>query len=91
MGGLVLVHAAASMRRLRNIVLFHHAISAKGLSGKIEYSKRTVHTLSFVELFGFAVLYLLMFLVSGSWFFLGGALVCLVAGNRHRDWTKVYT
>ena len=89
-GGLLLLEAAAAMQHVRRIVLFRHARRAEGLQGKIEYSRRLVFTLSFVEQYSFAALYVLMFLVSGSWFFLGGALTCIVAGRRRRDWVKVF-
>jgi hypothetical protein len=62
-GGVVLLEAAAGMHHFRNIVFFHYAQKAEGIRGKIEYSRRLVHTLSFFELYGFAALYLLMFLV----------------------------
>jgi hypothetical protein len=89
-GGLVLLEAAVSMRYLRNVVIFRYAREGEGIRGKIEYSRRLVHTLSFLELYGFAALYVLMFMVSGGWFFLGGALACFVSGRRRRDWTMVY-
>jgi len=91
MGGLLLIEIAVGMRHLRNIVFFRHAQRAEGFRGKIEYSRRLIATQAFVELYSFAALYVLMFLVSGSWFFLGGALTCFVAGRRYRDWTKVFT
>ena len=90
-GGLVLVELATAIRRFRNIVSFHYARSAGHLKGKVEYSSRLVHTQAFVELYGFTVLYVLSFLVTGSWFFLGGALTCFVTGRRYRDWAMVRT
>jgi hypothetical protein len=41
---------------------------------------------SAVELVGFATLFLLAFLVTGSWFFLGGAARCLLTGASHGRW-----
>jgi len=90
-GGLVLLEAAADLRRFRNIVLFQQARRADGLQGKIEYSKRLSYTLPYVETLSFAALYALIFLVSSSWFFLGGAITCIVAGRRLRDWVMVFT
>ena len=91
MGGLVLYEAAAGIQHLRNIVLFYYAPKSANLQGKITYSKRLVHTLSFYEMYGFVALYLIMFLVSATWFYLGGALTCFVAGRRHRDWAMIRT
>ena len=91
MGGLLLYEAADFLQDFRTIVLFRYARRAEGLQGKIEYSKRLVLTLSVFELYGFAGLYFLMFLVAGSWFFLGGTLTCIVTSRRLRDWVKVRT
>lgn len=89
MGGLLLLEAAVGMRRFRNVVFFRHTQSAVDLRGKIEYSRRFVLTQYFFDLYGFVALYALMFLVSSSWFFLGGALTCFVASRRLRDWVMV--
>jgi hypothetical protein len=89
MGGLLLLEAAVGMRRFRNIVFFRHAQSAESPRGKIEYSRRFVLTQYVFELYAFVALYLLIFLVSGGWFFLGGALTCFVASRRLRDWVMV--
>ena len=90
MGGLVLLEAAAGMRHFRNVIFFHYARQPGTVTGEIEYSRRLVHTQYFFELYGFAALYMLMFLVSGGWFFLGGAVACFVSAQRRRDWTAVY-
>ncbi|OGF53699.1 MAG: hypothetical protein A2Z21_01445 [Candidatus Fraserbacteria bacterium RBG_16_55_9] len=91
MGGLLLRVAAASMQHLRNIVLFRYGQKVGHLQGRVQYSKRLVHTLSFVDLYSFAVLYFLMFSMSESWFFLGGALICLISGLQRSHWTTAYT
>ncbi len=91
LGGLALLEAAVSIQYLRNIVLFQHARNSAGVRGQVEYSKRLVHTLFFIELYSFAGLYLLMFLWTGSWFFMGGSLACFVTASRRRDWTLVYS
>ena len=90
-GGLVLLEAAVSLQYLRNIVLFEYARRAEGVWGKIEYSRRLWHTLGYVELYGFTGLYFLMFVVTSSWFFLGGALACFVTARRRRDWMVTMT
>jgi len=90
-GGLLLVEVAIGMQHFRNIVLFHHARRAEGVQGKIEYTKRLTLTLSYTELYGLVVLYLMTFLVTSSWFFLGGALTCFVASRRYQDWVIMRT
>ena len=91
MGGLILLEVARIMRRVRNMVLFHYAPNGKALKGKVEYSPRMAHTLFYVEMYCFAALYMLILFITGSWFFLGGAATCFLAGRRERDWTVVKT
>jgi hypothetical protein len=91
LGGLVLLEASGIMQRARNVVLFRHARDAEGLQGKIEYSKRLVFTLYYTEQYAFTVLCGLLFLLTGSWFFLGGALTTFVSSRRLRDWTVMRT
>jgi hypothetical protein len=90
-GGLVLVEAADSLEHLRNIALFQQAVSGASLAGKIEYDRRTTLTVRYVELYSLAALYFLIALVAGSWFCAGGALGCVVAAQRWRDWVIVRT
>lgn len=91
MGGLLLLEAAVALQRFRHIVLFRYARRAEGIRGKIEYSRRLALSLSFFDLYGFVALYVFIFLVSSSWFFLGGALTCFVASRRLRDWVMIRT
>jgi hypothetical protein len=61
------------------------------VEGRLALSSRVVFSARFVELYALAALYGLGFLVSGSWFFVGGALGCLVAAQRWRDWVILRT
>jgi hypothetical protein len=90
-GGLILYESATSLRHLRTVMLFRHALRGEGLQGKIEYSERLSHTLAYIELYGFTAFYLLLFLIFWSWFFLGGALTCFIASRRWRDWVMIRT
>ncbi len=83
-GGVILVGAASALMRLQYIVLFRHALGG-GLQGKVSFSRQLVLDLSVVQLYGFAALFGLMFSMSGVYFFLGGALACLIASRRRRD------
>lgn len=89
MGGLILVEGSEGLQHYRNIRFFHYAQKDESLRGKFEHSSRLVLTLSFVELYSFAVLYGLLFFMTTHWFFLGGALTCFIAGRRRRDWIMV--
>ncbi len=87
-GGLVLLEVADIIREVRLIELFRHARAGR-LAGRIEYPPRIRRAVSAVESYSFAALYLVTFLVTGSWFFLGGALVGVVAGRRQRDYAVI--
>ena len=76
---------------LETVYLVEHdalvsVVGKKGLRGRIEYPRWLSLRLSAVEILGFAVLFLVAFLISGSWFFIGGAISCLLTGVKHRDW-----
>jgi hypothetical protein len=86
MGALICLEATAHVRHIRNIAFMKILVSRHGLKGRIEYPRWLSLRLSAVEILGFAVLFLLAFLVSGSWFFMGGAVSCLLTGIKHRDW-----
>lgn len=90
-GGAVLMEAADCLEHLRNAVLYQHARSASHVAGRLELSNRVVFSARFVELYALAALFGLSFLVSGSGFFAGGALGCLVAAQRWRDWVILRT
>ena len=86
MGSLICLEATAHIRHVRNIAFMKTLVGKKGLRGRIEYPRWLSLRLSAVEILGFAVLFLVAFLISGSWFFIGGAISCLLTGVKHRDW-----
>ena len=90
-GGLVLVDAAESLEHLRNIALFNQALGGASVAGKIELGRRATLTMRYVEWYSLAAIYLLIALVAGSWFCAGGALGCVVAAQRLRDWVIIRT
>jgi hypothetical protein len=87
-GGVVLMEAADCLEHLRNGVLYLHAGRAEG---QLTLSSRAVFSARYAELYALAAVYGLGFVVSGSWFFAGGALGCLVAAQRWRDWVILRT
>jgi hypothetical protein len=87
-GALVLREAAIHARHARNITSFKHAKGGYGIKGKVEYSRPYILKASAVDLFSFAALFLFLFLVSGSWFCLGGAMACGVTGRQHQALAK---
>jgi hypothetical protein len=86
MGALICLEATAHIRHIRNIAFMKSLIEKRGLKGKIEYPRWLSLRLSSVEILGFAAMFLVAFLLCGSWFFAGGALACLLTGLKHREW-----
>jgi hypothetical protein len=86
MGALICLEATAHIRHIRNIAFMKNLAGRTGLKGRIEYPRWLSLRLSSVEVLSFAVLFLVAFFVSGNWFFVGGALSCLLTGLKHRDW-----
>ncbi len=82
-GGLILREAAILVRHIRNISLFRIAKEHRGLSGQIRYEKWLSYRISFVELLSFAVLFLVVYLFTGSTVFLGGAVITALTGLTH--------
>lgn len=82
-GGLISRQLVVIIRHIRNIVLFKHAQTDGNIQGRVEYTRRVTLRGSATELFTFAVMYLLIFLISGSVFFVGGALACTITGIQH--------
>ncbi len=85
-GALVLMEAAVHARHFRNIFLFQNAHDGRGIGGKIEYERWIVLQSSAVEFFGFAIICLFAFFISGSWFFAGGAAGSFSVSMRHWAW-----
>jgi hypothetical protein len=83
LGGLMMREAAVHLRHVRNIATFHLSRSPGAVEGRVVYSRPFSLRLSSVELFAFAVFCLLLSLVVGSWFVLGGALACGVLAVQH--------
>ena len=90
-GGLVLVEAAESLEHLRNIALFRQALSGASVSGKLELARRAVLTMRYVHWYSLALIFFGIALLAGSWFCAGGALGCVVAAQRLRDWVIIKT
>ena len=82
LGALLLLQFAVHLRHFRNWFLFRN-IGA--LQGRVLYPRGLLLRSSAIELLGFALLYLTLFLMTGSVFLLGGALACgALAINHHR-------
>ena len=90
-GGLVLVEAAETLECLRNIALFRQALDGVSVRGKIELTRRAILTMRYVQWYTLAAIFFGLALLAGSWFCVGGALGCVVAAQRLRDWVIMRT
>ena len=90
-GGLVLVEAVESLEHLRNIALFREVRQGGSVGGKLELTRRATLTMRYVEWYTLASIFFLIAVVAESWFCIGGALGCVVAAQRLRDWVIVRT
>ena len=82
-GMFVWMQIANHFRHLRNLMVFHYARTSSGVSGQIQYQHWLSLRLSGLDMFSFAVLFLILFLFWGSFFMLGGAIGCLSLALRH--------
>jgi hypothetical protein len=83
LGGLFLREAVVHLRHFRTIALALFARDPSAIDGKIKYSRWVNLKISGIEILSFAGFYMLLALALGSWFFLGGAVSCLVTGMSH--------
>jgi len=88
-GGLVLTPLTDALTQYRHIMTFREVRRRGGLSGRVIYTRRAALMQRVYEQYAFVMLYGLLFILIGSWFFLGGAAACFVNSRRLRDWTIV--
>jgi hypothetical protein len=91
LGGLYLYLLADGLIEFRRVMLFRSAQRGEGIRGQVIFSQRQVWMQIVLELYGFVALYLLIFLMIGGWFFLGGAVTCFISSRRQRDWVLMKT
>jgi hypothetical protein len=83
LGILFLREAVVHLRHFRIIAMALFARDPSAMQGKIHYTRWVNLKISAVEILSFAGFYLLLAAAFGSWFFLGGAVACLVTGLSH--------
>jgi hypothetical protein len=81
LGAMLLAQATVHVRHLRNWFMFRHGTAL--MHGRLMYPRTFLLRMSAVELLLFAGLYLSLFLVTGSWFILGGAIASGVLAIGH--------
>lgn len=90
MGGLLLYELVEISRLLYAVNLLRYARLKRGVKGKVEVAAWVPLNLSVVDEYTFGLVYLLAFLASGSWFFLGGAATCFILGHGLRDYVSFW-
>ena len=74
LGAFLFLELAVHVRHFRNLLLFTYIRRSRGVEGKVSYSSWLSYRSSAVDLAGFAVLYLVGFLLTDNWFFGGGSI-----------------
>lgn len=85
LGMLVLSQVSVHLRHIRNFFLFRAIVAGDGITGHIAYARPVMLRMSAVEFFTFAAAYAVIYLMTNSWFVLGGVVVCLSIGMNHRQ------
>jgi hypothetical protein len=84
LGSLVSIQLVVHIRHLRNLYLFR-SIGRPGFAGRLRYPRDVLLLASSYEILSFAVMFAVIFAVTGSWFVLGGIISCLIVSAQH--WT----
>jgi hypothetical protein len=83
LGALILVELSIHLRHFQNIVTFLLISRSGGVTGRIVYSLRLTLRISAWDMAAHAALWLLLAVLTGRWFFVGGAVKCLATANQH--------
>jgi hypothetical protein len=90
-GAMVLTELTIHVRHVRNLFLFRALVSGEGgISGHIEYPRPIMLRLSAIEIGAFAGLYAILFVVTESWFLLGGTVACLSLAINHLKLSRAH-
>ena len=83
LGAFVLMEMAVHVRHCQNLVLFAYARHSRGVQGQVIYSAWLSYRSSAIQLVSFAIVFLLSYLLTSNWFFIGGTFKCLVEAANH--------
>jgi len=83
LGMFLLIEVTVHVRHFRTVFIIREIKKNGGVEGEITYHKWFTYKLSAHDLYSFAVLYLLVAVVTFSPFFLGGAIMCGGTGLKH--------
>jgi len=88
LGMFLLLEVAVHLRHLRNVALIREIKKNGGVEGQIHYRKWFSYRISASELYIYAILFLLIALLTYSLFFLGGSIMCFGMGFKHGRMAK---
>lgn len=83
LGLILLVQGPVQVRHVRNLVTFRHATSQEGISGRVVYARSFSYKASGAEFLAYAVLYLILGLLTSRWMLIGGAVGCAALARNH--------
>jgi hypothetical protein len=84
LGAFICMELAIHVRHLGNLHLFGSRITAKQLSGRIEYARPLMLHMSSAQILGFAILFGVAFAFTGNTFLAGGMVACIsLAAKQH--------
>lgn len=87
-GGLFLREAMVHLRHFDNILRFRAMRDRGGIEGHIRQARWLTYQISAIQILTFSGFYLLLFLLTRSFLFLGGAFATFATGIQHRGFAK---
>ena len=88
LGFTLLAETFIHIRHFRTIDNFKTILNSKDISGQIKYGRAFMHRQAGGDALIFAIFFLLLFILVGRYFFLGGAIACLVLSRIQKKWLK---
>jgi len=88
LGSFVCLQGPVHVRHMQNLVLFRHAVAGRGVTGSVKFDRWLSLEISAAGMGMAAAFFLLWFMLTGSWFLLGGAMSCAVVGLKQRQLGK---
>lgn len=84
LGGICIYACMDITEELRMIAFWRYGMK-EYVSGELKVSRRLVRTLAYIIFYGYALLFLILSVVTGSWFILGGLFASFVMAQQQRD------
>jgi hypothetical protein len=94
-GGFLLLESFVQLRHIRNIASLWSMSRDEGVTGRLDYARWFTYRTSAIDALSFAFFLLVVAVLVGSWFLVGGAFSCTVLairqGFRSRQLRKTIT